>query len=326
MKISFLLAENCFSSGIAGLLDTFTIANLWQQQLSGPGKQLFATELVSADGRPVTSSGCIRLMAQRSIAETGDAEYIIIPPLVPGPHLGSQATREIKGWLTANHRAGVPIAAICTGAFLLAETGLLDGRTATTNWQFARRFRRLFPRVKLRAERIITEEDGLICTGAATAYLDLGLNLIERYGSRELAAVCARALLVDPNRSSQAPYFLERGLDSHADTTIARAQRFMEQNQAGIDSIDTIAAHVGISSRHFKRRFRAATGTSPLAYLQNLRIELAKKKLESTLESIDDITRQIGYQNASTFRRLFKRRTSLSPREYRDKFGRKGGS
>jgi transcriptional regulator GlxA family with amidase domain len=138
-----------------------------------------------------------------------------------------------------------------------------------------------------------------------------------------LSEVCAKVLLIDPNRTSQAPYFFEHHRKKHEDTAIAKAQRFIEKNYAAIRTIDEIACHAGLSSRHFKRRFKQATGYSPLPYLQKVRIELAKIKLESTLDSIDDITLQIGYENASTFRRLFKDRTSLSPREYRDKFSRR---
>lgn len=323
MKFTFLITEDCFTSGVVGLLDTFAIANLWHQELTGSCEQLFISELVSVDGRPVTSSGCIELKAHKSITETGNVEYIILPPVFPSSKLGQHLTKKVKVWLLENNRAGVPIAAVCTGSFLLAETGLLDDRVATTNWQFFRRFQQLFPKVKLRPEMILTEEDGIVCTGAATAYLNLGLSLIRRYGSEDLAEVCAKVLLIDPNRTSQAPYFFEHHRKKHEDRAITKAQLFMGKNYAVIRTIGEIACHAGLSSRHFKRRFKQATGYSPLTYLQKVRIELAKKKLESTLDSIDDITLQIGYENASTFRRLFKDRTSLSPREYRDKFSRR---
>ncbi len=323
MKFTFLITEDCFSSGVAGLLDTFRVANLWHQKLTGCRENRFETELVSIDGVPVTSSGCIELKTHKAIREADTPEYIILPPVWPSPNMGRQLTDPVKDWLVKNNKAAVPIAAVCTGSFLLAETGLLDGRLATTNWQFARKFQHLFPKVRLKPEMILTEEAGLTCTGAATAYLNLSLGLIQRYGTEELAKVCAKALLIDPNRTSQAPYFLERHEACHNDTAILKAQRFMKDHYGELKSIDEIASLVGIGSRHFKRRFKQATGDSPLTYLQNIRIDLAKKKLESTLDSIEEITQQIGYENASTFRRLFKDRTSLSPREYRDKFSRR---
>ncbi len=320
MHFTFLITENCFTSGVTGLLDAFAIANLWQRKLTGCDEQLFTAELVSGDGKPIRSVGCVELHPHTSIVEAEHVQYIIVPPVFPSPELGRQLQGDVKRWLIENKRRDVPIAAVCTGSFLLAETGLLDDRVATTNWQFARKFRNLFPKVKLRPKMILTEDVGVLCTGAATAYLNLALHLIRQFGSEELASVCAKALLIDPNRTSQAPYFVEPSRESHADTAINKAQQFMERKYSEIRSIDEIAEYVSISSRHFKRRFKQAVGSSPLLYLQDIRIRQAKKKLESTRESIDEITLLVGYENASTFRRLFKARTSLSPREYRDKF------
>jgi len=324
MEVTFLIAENCFASGVAGMLDAMTIANLWQRELTGREKPLFTSKMVSPNGSPVRC-GSVELVADASLAAVEDAEYVIIPPFVPIPRWNTSDGERLTGWLTARHRDSVPIAALCTGTFLLAETGLLDGRKATTNWQFVRSFQRRYPAVQLRPEELITEENGLVCTGAATAYLNFALALIERYGSRDLARVCAKALLVDSNRTSQAPYYLDIESKKHKDEMILRAQQYLEENCASIMSVEEVAAYVGISSRHFKRRFKLATGSSPLFYLQNLRIELAKKKLESSLDSIDEITQQIGYENSSTFRRLFRQRVNLSPREYREKFSRRLG-
>jgi transcriptional regulator GlxA family with amidase domain len=209
---------------------------------------------------------------------------------------------------------------MCTGVFLLAETGLLQGRIATTNWQIARKFRRRFHDVDLRPEFLLTEDNGLICTGAATAYYNLGLRIIGRYGSAELASACAKALLLDPNRDSQTPYFMLPRQREHNDHDVQKAQRYLEENFSKGVVIDEIARHVRISPRHFKRRFKQATGHAPMQYLQLVRIEAAKMKLETTRETIDEITQYIGYEDSSTFRRLFRQHTQLSPREYRDKF------
>lgn len=317
MKITFIAAENCFSSGIAGLLDMFSIANMWQASLTGRPEPLFTTEIVSSDGRPVLSSGCIQLLPHRSLAEAEDTDFVMIPPFIPLPNPVTEGT--LQEWLILQHGRKIPLAALCTGAFLLAETGLLNGRVATTNWHFARKFRRRFPEVRLDIEQLITEEDGLICTGAATAHYNLGLRLIDRYGSKELAAICAKALLIDPRRDSQAPYFMHRR-EEHNDAEMLKAQRYFEENYGQNIRIDEVADHVRISPRHFKRRFQNATGYTPISYLQMVRLEIARQKLESTLESIEEITRQIGYEDSSTFRRLFKSHTKLSPREYRDKF------
>lgn len=323
MKITFLATDCCLSSGITSLLDMFAIANLWQASLTGNREPLFTTEIVTPEGRPVSSSGCITLLPQRAVADAVDSDLVILPPFVPVPDFTAAVDDGLRNWIIGRHAAGIPIAALCTGTFLLAATGLLDGRRATTNWQFARRFQRLFPAVKLEPDHLLTEDDGLICTGAATACYNLGLMLLHRYGSDELATVCAKALLIDPNRHSQAPYIIQNLTRQHRDDRILKAQRFMEENFAKDVRMDAIAALVHLSPRHFKRRFRQATGSTPIGYLQSVRFETAKKRLETTDDTVEEITAQIGYDDSSTFRRLFKTQTGLSPREYRARFRQK---
>ncbi|MDK9706467.1 MAG: helix-turn-helix domain-containing protein [Desulforhopalus sp.] len=320
MKITFFAADGCFSSGITSLLDMFAIANMWQTSLTGNRQPLFVTEIATVDGAPALGSGCIQLLAHRPLEAVDDSDFILLPPFIPLPEPSAEGRGVLNDWLIAQHQKRTPIAAMCTGVFLLAETGLLNGRKATTNWQFARKFRRTFPEVHLHTEHLVTEDDGLLCTGAATANFNLGLRIIARYGSDELASTCAKALLLDPNRESQAPYYIFRREREHGDAEIEKAQRYLEDNFSGTIMIDEVAGHVRISPRHFKRRFKEATGSSPVQYLQMVRIEAARKKLETTLSTIDEITRQIGYEDSSTFRRLFKQHTNLSPREYRDKF------
>ena len=322
MKITFLAAEGCLASGITSLLDMFAIANLWQTSLTGDRQPLFDTEIVSAQGKPVLSSGCIRLLPHRAAEEVDHTDLVLIPPFVPLPDFTTKRIVAMREWVVRQYEIQTPIAALCTGTFLLAETGLLDGRRATTNWQFARKFTRRYPAVRLDIGQILTEDDNLICTGAATASYNLGLMLIGRHGSDELATLCAKALLVDPNRDSQTPYIVHRRQEGHSDGQILQAQRYLEKHFAEDIRIDEVADHVCISSRHFKRRFRQATGFTPIRYLQLVRIETAKHRLESTLASIEEITGQIGYDDCSTFRRLFKQHTGLSPREYRGRFQR----
>jgi len=320
MKITFLAAEGCLASGIAGLLDMFTIANMWSAYLSGNPEPPFITEIVTQGGKPVVSSGCMQMLPHRSLEDALTTDFVLIPPFIPLPVQDQGTTLEVRNWITAHHRRHTPVAAMCTGVFLLAETGLLDGRTATTNWQFARKFRRCFPEVDLHPEYLLTEDNGLICTGAATSYYNLGLRIIGRYGAAELASACAKALLIDPNRDSQTPYFMLPQQRGHNDQEVQKAQRYLEENFSKGIEIDEVARHVRISPRHFKRRFKQATGHAPIQYLQLVRIEAAKKKLETTLATIDEITQYIGYEDSSTFRRLFRHHTNLSPREYRDKF------
>jgi transcriptional regulator GlxA family with amidase domain len=320
IKITFLAVEGCLSSSISNLIDAFTIANLWHKYLSGKDVPLFAAEVVALEGKPIISSGCMQITPHSSLTDSANSDYLIIPAFVPVPESCQMQDPQILDYLCHQHSSGTTLAAVCTGSFLLAETGLLNGKTATTNWQFSKKFSHRYPEVNLEINSILTEENNLICTGAATAIMNLALKIIKKEGSGKLASVCAKALLIDPNRNSQAPYSIYIQSESHKDVEILKAEQYMREHLNSDIGIDEVAQFVCISSRHFKRRFKNATGDSPLNYLQKLRIEEAKNRLENTLDSISEITRRVGYGDDSTFRRLFKRHTSLSPREYRDKF------
>lgn len=321
--ITCLAMEGCLFSGTAGLMDAFGIANLWQQAYDGKaGDPLFDTEIVTVGGRSVNAYGGIRVQPHRAIAEVDRADVILVPPLLPNVGPQPERVEEVLAWLREHYARKTLIGALCTGTFALAETGLLDGKRATTNWQYARMFQRRYPRVRLQPEKVMTEDSGLICTGAATSFFQLALYLIDYFGSEELARSCAKALLVDPNRESQAPYATLDLPRDHGDTGVLQAQRVMENRYPEPLVIDEIARDVGISPRHFKRRFKQAIGETPLSYLQRVRVEAAKKKLERSKAPVSEITWQIGYADSSSFCRLFKKTTGLSPREYRERFSR----
>ncbi len=319
-RITFLATDGCLFSGIAGLIDALSIADLWHQAMRREGQgALFETEIISLDGRPIQAHGGIEARPHGALADAGPTDFIVIPPHLPANDAAPSALRR---WVVDRYRLGTPVSAMCTGVFTLAATGLLDGRNATTNWHFTRLFRRHYPRVNLQPDKMLTVDDGLICTGAATAFFKLALYLVEMFGTQELASVCAKALLVDPNQDHQSPYAIHDFQHDHGDAAVAEAQIWLEANYAGRVAIDALAGQVGISPRHFKRRFKKATGETPLGYLQRVRIEAAKKRLETTRDAMNTITWKIGYEDSSSFRRLFKKTTGLSPREYRDRFAR----
>jgi len=323
-KISFIAADGCIFSGISGLIDSFTIANLWHSANTGKKSEpLFETEILSPDGKAFCVSGGFQITPDGSFMDVEQTDLVIIPPFLPNVELLRENAKDMLDWITARYEQGVSIAALCTGSFVLAETGLLDGRLATTNWIFARLFRRRYPKVLLKPERILTQDKGLICSGAVSAFYNLGLHVIETFGSAELASQCSKSLLVDSSRASQASYAMLNVYKGHGDDGILKAQQWMEAHLTEKMSMENLAGHVGISPRHFIRRFKKATGESPLNCLQQMRIETAKKILETRTDRVDEITRSIGYENSSTFRKLFKKYTGLSPREYRNKFTRR---
>lgn len=323
--ITFLAYPNCSMAGISGSIDAFSIANLWCRLEKGIDETCvpkFFWDIVTMDGKPVEGRGRITIQPHGSIRDIENTDFILIPGFLPPLEFVGNVPAELTEWLRHWHERKRLIGTICTGAFLLAETGLLDGRIATTNWSFARHFEKCYPKIRLQPEKILTEDDGLICSGATTAFLDLCLHLIEKFGSSELAARCSKSLLMETNRRSQSPYEIFDRQKNHADKTILKAQAEMEKKFGNPISVDSLATNLGISPRHFKRRFKNATGDAPLNYLQRIRIEAAKRKLETTMETVDQITWQVGYEDSNSFRRLFKKNTGLSPREYRDRFAR----
>ncbi len=326
-KITFIVYERCMFSAVAGLVDAFTIANSWYQQScrtsadgSLPKRPLFEMEIVSLKGGAVYTNGNMQIQSDRSMAAVDKSDLVLIPPHICGVDPDQREMSAIIPWIVKQYRNHVRIGAICTGVFILAASGLLDGRVATTNWQMIARFRRQFPDVILKPERMLTEDRGLICTGAITAQYNLALYAIELFGSEDLARECAKVFLVDPNRNTQTPYIIANFRKNHGDRDVLKTQEWMEKHYMEEFTTDKVSDLVGLSSRHFKRRFKRATGENPLRYLQQLRLETAKNRLETTSDNIDEITLQVGYNDTRTFRRLFKQYTSLSPREYRDKF------
>ena len=321
VKISLWIGEGCMSSSIISLVDAFYIANLWHRNLEDERiLPLFETQIVSTDGKPVLAQGNVRLAPDMSIQDVDRTDCVVISPLLPRITPLPEDLGLLGQWLEKMKSQDALIASVCTGTFLLAQMGLLDGKKATTNWQYARLFKKQFPKVRLVPEDILTEDDNIICTGAATAVNNLSLHLIGRYGSRKLFNACSKALLIDPNRSSQTPYAMPIAFRSHGDIQVLKAQKLIESEYAQIKTIDDIARRVGISPRHFKRRFKKATGDLPLKYLQRVRIDVAKEWLETTHETIDTITGAVGYSDISSFSRLFKQHTRISPKSYREKF------
>ena len=319
-KFSFWVPEGALFASVTMLMDAFAIANLWQSSFTGDDTPLFRTEILTTGGTPVNALGDIPVLPHGAVEASASTDCLVVAPFLPNVTPMPTDLEVLGGWIDPLRRAGTPIATVCTGTFILAELGLLNDRTATTNWQDARMFQRRYPRVNLTPQFMLTEDEGILCTGAATAVYHLALHFIRVDGSNRLAATCSKALLVDPNRNSQTPYVLTRPRRNHGDAQVLAAQELMEEGYAAIDSVDAVAKAVGISPRHFKRRFKSATGDLPSKYLQRIRIEAAKERLETTRDSIEEITWAVGYRDVSSFSRLFKQHTEISPRAYREKF------
>ncbi|HEV2678694.1 MAG TPA: helix-turn-helix domain-containing protein [Aliidongia sp.] len=263
----------------------------------------------------------VRARPLRHGAEPGRAELIIIPGLGAASTealdetLKSPACRRALDMLVDASKAGTAIAASCTSTFLLAETGLLDGRRATTTWWLAPVFRRRYPKVELMSDRIVVADWPLATGGAAMAQMDLMLAVVERFAGPGLAKACANYLLLDERRS-QAP-FMAIGHLAGQDAKIAKAESWVRENIARDFGIDELAEVAAATPRTFARRLKAVCGLSPIQFVQRIRIEKARHLLETTRLPVDEIARRVGYAEPSTLRRLIRRDTRHAPGYFR---------
>lgn len=322
-KISILILEQSLPSGIVSFVDVFKMAGaVWDKSKGFTVKPLFDLEIVSIDGKPVHYSRSIEIKPDKAISEVEITDLIMVPSsgydiATLGPYPG-----EMTDWLAHHHDNGTRIAAGCTGVFLLAEAGILDGRLATTHWGYVDLFRHRYPQILMNPDQMITGEDNIFCAGGGSAGIDLCLFLIEGYFGRKVANRCAKILLLDRGRDVQPAFAGFHPLKNHQDSQIVKAQNWIETHSSHPFCIDDLASLVGMGLRNFKRRFKNATGDSPLVYVQKLRVESAKTMLEKKSIGIEDIACQVGYDDIGFFRKVFARHVGISPSLYRQKFNR----
>ena len=321
MNVTLVAIEHCMPSSIFAPIDVLTMANMHWRELTGEGDAVcFQTEIVTADGQAVEGFNQIPIAPNRPMKAAQQPDLILIPSIIPPFEELLDRHRDIIDWLGEQHVRGVTLASVCSGACFVAETGALNERTATTHWATAPLFRRRYPQVSLKPQRMIVDEGDVLTAGGACAYLDLALYLVKRFTTPELSTLCAKALMIAPDRLLQSPYMIFHGQKTHQDEKILEAQEWMEANFHEAVTIDQIAAEIGMGTRTFLRRFKQATGDTPVMYLQRLRAEKAKHLLETTQMAVEEISYEVGYEDSSSFRRLFKKITGLSPGAYRKKF------
>jgi transcriptional regulator GlxA family with amidase domain len=324
-QLAVFAFDGCFVSGITGPLDAFNIANTHQRVLHGETPPLFSWKIYSPDGQPVRTSTGLLLPVDGSVDELTHCDIGIVPGVdhIYGTEVIERArlvATRIGPVLKRLHDHRVTLASNCSGAFIFAEAGLLLGKEATTSWWLARHFQALYPRTKLKLNKLVTEDGNICCSGAVTSYLHQCIRLIEKFAGSEIANRCARTMLLQTKGASQAPYIGLNDRIDKLDDVVQQAVVWMSENMHTDINIDQLASDLAVSPRTFIRRFNLATGKPPKQYLQKLRINEAKQLLETTTLTIDQITQRVGYADVSSFRRLFKREVDLSPTEYRKRF------
>lgn len=331
-RIAVLFLRGGYASTATLPAEIFLGAGVLWNLIDGRGPvPAFEVTTASLDGRPVRTDRHLALTPEASFAEIGTPDLVFVP--AGGLELAELArdgydieaviarNAPVIDWLRRWRAAGVQIAAACSGVALVAAAGLLDGRRATAHWGLAEIYRARFPAVDWRPEYVVTDADGLYCGGGLNAAADLALYLVEKFAGRETAARCARAMLIEMPRSWQTAFthFCPRA--PHHDSAILRAEEWLHRHHAAEVRLEALAAELGMSPRNFARRFRAATGETPLAYLHGLRIAMAKRLLENGRLTVQEVASEVGYTDLLFFRRLFRRHTGLSPSDYRKRFG-----
>ena len=319
--VAIVAVENCISSVVYGVQDIFGIANDFIKASNAYGDEhLFNPVIVGRTLDAVTSFTGAKVLPEQPIDEIGDAEFVIVAPI--GRALGEtvRASESLSAWLTAMAERGAKLCSTCTGAFLLAETGLLDGYQATTNPGRAAQFRKYYPNVDLRLERLITDSGQIICCGATYAFVDLVIYLIEKECGADIAIEVSRVLVTDKNRVDQRPYIPLQTKQFHHDQAVRTVQERIQKDYMKPLTLADLAEEACVSVRNLTRRFRIATDQTPNAYLQAVRIDKSRELLELTDQTVEDITLSIGYEDVRSFSRLFKKQTGLTPKTYRERF------
>lgn len=328
--VSVIGFDGALASAITGVIDLFRLAGVtWARINDTPPEQQFTTQLLTEGGRPCRCINGITLMADgdwRDIPTGNSQADLVIVPTIGAPIAQVlEANSGLINWLSDFREAPsgqVRVASNCTGAFLLAEAGLLEGRQATTHWGFSHQFRQRFPGVALHPDKLITVDGHIACAGGGMAWWDLGVYLVERYAGAKVARELTKAFVIDAGRTSQAPYGALQARRYHSDAAILKLQDWLDVNHTRPVTLQDLATFAGLTERSLIRRFKAATGDTPTGYLQLLRIEAARKHLENSRVAVEEVTRLVGYEDVSSFSRLFRKHTGLAPGIYRARFGR----
>lgn len=313
--------ENNLSS-IVGSYKIFMRANVCQKEAGK--KEIFKIELAGVSGEVNFYGGLFAARPHRHIAEISKTDLVIIPSLNHHYQQAIGANSELIEWIGRQYRQGACVASICTGAFLLAAAGLLDGKSCSTHWSAAEQLKQLYPEVKLQTDQLITDEQGIYTNGGAYSFLNLILYMVEKYYDRETAIFCAKVFQIEMDRQSQSSFIIFNGQRSHSDELVRKAQNYIESKLEEKISIEDLAARFAIGRRNFDRRFIKATGNTPAEYAQRVKMEAAKKAFETSRKTVSEVMYEVGYADSKAFREVFRRITGLSPLDYRNRYNKDG--
>ena len=322
--VTVLGFDQALASAITGALDVFAFAGIsWQRIHNQPTTPKFKVQLASFHGKPFHCTNQLLLTPNIAIEDVTDTHILLIPTIGGDIDTVLQENANQLVHIKRLQKQGADIAGNCTGTFLLAESGLLDNKVATTHWGYADKFRSHYPNVNLQSEKMVTEQDAIFCAGGGMAWIDLAILLIERYCGHQVASDTAKSHVLDFSRPNQTVYASSRQHKFHQDKDVLAVQNYLEEHFTKRLTLKHVAHEHNMTERTLIRRFKQACAITPIQYLQGLRLEQARKILETSMSPLESIVNSVGYEDLSSFTRLFKKYTGLSPSQYRAKFVRK---
>lgn len=307
-------------SSIVGAYKIFSRANeYWKKK---GGRELFKIELAGTSKKVDFHGGLFSVKPQKNISAISKTNLIIIPSLNHNYEDAVKRNKQIIEWIETQYNRGAEVASICTGAFMLASSGLLDGKSCSTHWAAADNFRHTFPQVNLQADKLITDENGIYTNGGAYSFLNLIIYLVEKYYDRQTAIFCAKVFQIEMDRQSQSAFTIFTGQKAHGDEMVKKAQAYIENNLHEKITIDHLSSRFSVGRRSFDRRFIKATGNTPVEYSQRVKIESAKKAFETSRKTVNEVMYEVGYTDVKAFREVFRKITGMSPLEYRSRYNK----
>ncbi|HZE84881.1 MAG TPA: helix-turn-helix domain-containing protein [Puia sp.] len=318
INICILALRNAILASVADPRYVFILVN---EFLTRSGKDaLFEVKLVGMSSEVKLDSGLFALFPDAMTEDIKKTDLVIIPALAGAMMPSNYLNIDYAPWISKMYKNGAEVAALSTGAFLMAYSGLLKGKHCTTHWSYANEFRYVYPSVMVVDERLITDQDGLYSSGGGNAYWNLLLHLVEKYAGREMAILAAKYFVVDLDKNMQSPFIVFNGLKDHEDHVVLNAQGFIEKNYYEKLTVGQLADQFNVTRRTFERRFKKATRNTVAEYIQRVKVEATRKQLEIGRKTITEIMHEVGYADIQTFREVFKKITGLTPTEYRDKY------
>jgi transcriptional regulator GlxA family with amidase domain len=311
--------ENNLSS-IVGAYKIFTRANQYWKNIGK--RELFNIQLAGISNKVKFYGGLFTVQPHTHISAIAKTDLIIIPSLNHNYQNALKGNQLLVNWIAKQYKDGAEVACICTGAFLLASSGLLDGKTCSTHWAAADNFRKMFPEVNLQTDKLITDENGIYTNGGAYSFLNLMIYLVEKYYDRQAAIFCSKVFQIEIDRQCQSAFTIFTGQKLHGDDMVKKAQTYIETNLDEKISVEDLSSRFAVGRRNFDRRFIKATGNTPVEYAQRVRIESAKKAFETSRKTINEVMYEVGYSDVKAFREVFRKITGMSPLEYRSKYNK----